>query len=449
MDPQQNYARAPMQGQHQTQIPQWQCQSQPGQYQQEVPGGHQGMPPQPHMEFQYPSTAMPPPTQGTPQLDEMYSQIPMQAQQGHQPYDQQDHQPHQGFQIDQASQAQAQAQQYQGTPPDPEMYAPQQTPQAPLNPTEFSYPQMQQQQQDFIPHPAMSQHSMSQMQEYAGPRQPFFHQPAPQAATQAAHQDYAGQGSQFGYHPNASAWEQQNVTEVNDSAPAAAASHHPQAGQFAQQDPSTRAAELGAARQRIFAAELEREELDTQRALALSAQENVELRKQDEQQMHQALLSSLDSYEQDLRRHLAGGSRTPTAGPAASAYDAASQYGYGEPYLSNLSNPAGQFSDPGSSRASGMGMGMGMEGPALHPSATTSLPSGVENHHPTPSQAARSQQTPSIHPYSVSSPPESSQQQYQQQAGGSGGFTPRSYTPTPGTPASSAARNLGAEEARR
>lgn len=271
--PQQQVFAEPQQAQWQAQQPHpqgpadgQQAQWQP-QFQQPMPEMHQ---PQPQQYAHIPQVGTPmpmqTPTTPTPELNAMYGQ--QNAQPNEQMYGQQD----------------------------PAQYAPSlhgqhQMPQAPQG---FAQQPPQQQAQYVMP-----------MTPEGAAGQYYQQQAAPPNAQNFAYGSNVGTpGPQPGYGPADSAWEQANVTEAKNAAP-------PFTGfdpASAQQAQAMREQELFNARQRIEALEAERERLETEQALAISAQfapNDAELEEQFQKQFHEAQLQSINTWEEGLRRHIA------------------------------------------------------------------------------------------------------------------------------------------------
>lgn len=279
-----------------------------------------------------------------------------------------------------------------------------------------------------------------------GQQQPHVHFQDEQMPQQAYGQDLPAQPQQqqlpftpqasLPQHQQATPWETQNIHEVNPIPPTPTP----------QQNPSSHAAALAQARQRIHALEAAREQQDTERALQLSAQEifdDAELREREERQVHEVMLRSLDSYEEDLRRGLMGGryggdddgsgsedsyaAGSGTAFPHMSA-TAASAF----PHANHSVNPPPTIQHPG---------------PSHQPTHQT-------QHHPPPHHTAPAySQTASLANSTIdldrtsrlssSTPAPSLPQAWTNTP------APRPYTPTPGVAPANAAMNLGLEEERR
>lgn len=330
----------------------------------------------PQMPHDGQSMPMPGPTHSTPDLNAMYSQHPQMGQQSAQ----QDfapqppvQYPQQEVPLDQA--LPAQQQQYQdllagqgalgGQPPQQASYDAF-TAANPYTQTQQQYPQ-----QPFINPQPIPQYQVPP------PQTPYPPHPTSQTA------------SLYNNDPTApaSAWEQQNITEVNPTQP-----------QHQNPQPATaRALALQHARTRIRTLETDLERRETAAALALSAtQSSPQQQEQDAQDLHEALLASLDSYEQDLRRQM----ELQGQGPGAQE-----QQPY---YAPSTLHPAG-ISSPAASVRSG-----------------TSRIS-----RPPPPRPGQSSRRPARSEASWRSP------------------TPRPYTPTRGTTVEAAARNRAVEEGRR
>jgi hypothetical protein len=217
------------------------------------------------------------PDQSTPQLDAMYSQ----GAQGHeQLYGQQ-------------------------TPiQNPQQFFGQQ--QMPQTPQEFAQPPQQQMPQTPQPFGQQPQQQaqygmpMDQAGQYYQPQPP---QPDPQGFA------YVGQQGtplpQAAFNPATQSWEQANVTEANPFA-----NINQTTKPSPRQTQALRDAEKFNARQRIEALELEHERQEVQTALAISAMiapGAAELEEQFQDQLHQAEMESLETWERDVRRHVEGG----------------------------------------------------------------------------------------------------------------------------------------------
>jgi hypothetical protein len=219
------------------------------QFQQPMPGAQQ--PQQQFAQFPPEGTSMPMhiPTQPSPQLDAVYSQPGQVPNQAYDPLDPAHTLP--GF-VSQQQMPQAFPQ------------TPQQAPYGmPIN-----------------PHGAAGQ----------------YHDPTQQFQQQAA--------------PAGSAWEQANVAEANNTAaqfPGFDQAVPPSAQ--AQQNQALRDEQLFHARQRIEALEEERERLEMQRALEISARDvpgHVEMEEQLQNDLYQAQMQSLEVWERELRQGIAG-----------------------------------------------------------------------------------------------------------------------------------------------
>lgn len=130
----------------------------------------------------------------------------------------------------------------------------------------------------------------------------YQQQAAPPSQGQAYGSNMGTPGPQPGFNPDGSTWEQANVTEANNAAPFAGFDQP--ARPNPQQVQAVRNQELFNARQRIDALEAERELLEVQQALEISAGEfsgAEELEAQHEDQMYAAKMLSLQEWERKLR----------------------------------------------------------------------------------------------------------------------------------------------------
>lgn len=343
-------------------------------------------PQHPQMPHDGQSMPMPGPTQSTPDLNTMYSQHPQMGQQSaQQGFAPQPHvqYPQQQMPLDQA--LPPQQQQYQGLLAGQGALGGQPPQQASYDAFTAANPYTQTQQQ-YPQQPLINPQSIPQYQ-VPPPHTPYPPHPTSQTA------------SLYNNDPTApaSAWEQQNITEVNPTQP----QPHPQP-QHQNPPPATaRAHALQSALSRIQILETDLERRETAAALALSAtQSSPQQQEQDAQDLHEALLASLDSYEQDLRRQM------ELQGQGPGAYEQQPYYAPSTLRPAAISSPAA--SEPGSAR-----------------SGTSRIS------RPAPPLPGQSSRRPARSEASWRSP------------------TPRPYTPTRGTTVEAAARNRAVEEGRR